>query len=229
METKRLPEIEGEFSTNAFVVSAQLFEENHKIVHLFTRDYGKMTCFARNAVRSKKRFGTQLDAGNTVKAFIEKSKTKLWTLKKIELLDMPLRARSQLSNVDVIFFLLSALKDLYPDEQVDVQAFDLVERTLKCIENPLSAKQLSWLKLSIARWFQGHLGYGDDVDFLFNHLNLSEEDFESWKSLMLELRFLDNEILKDFDKYSRISGESVRVFYNNWKEVTRLSWSYFEK
>jgi hypothetical protein len=67
------------------------------------------------------------------------------------------------------------------------------------------------------------------MDFLFDHLSLSEEDFESWKSLIFEMRFLDNEILKDFDSYSRISGESVRVFYNNWKEVTRLSWSYFEK
>jgi hypothetical protein len=219
----------SEVSSEAFVVHVQSFEESHKILQVFTLDFGKISCFARGAVRSQKRFGSQLDLGNTLRVHLQKPKQKLWTLKKVELLNMPIAARGSLSNLDAIFFLLSALKDLFQEEQEDRVVFEMSRKILELLEIPRPALQLSWMKLSLALWFQQHMGYGDDVYFLQDKLGLEEEDFEGWKSNTQRLSFLTEEGLKDFERYPRIGNDAVRAFYNNWREVSGLPWAYFER
>jgi hypothetical protein len=219
--------------TLSLVVDVRVFEETHKIVQIFSRDYGKISCFARSAVRSKKRFGNQLDLGNKITAFVQKPaqerQQKLWSLESIELVDMPLRARASLSSVDVIFFLLSAIKDLFPFEEGDALSFDLISGVFQLLETDCSAKQLSWVKLSFALWLKERLGYGEDHHLLYENLKLESSQTNQWIESIKDLNFFNPTILKTFDSFPNVQLDSLRLFYLRWKELSHLSWGYFER
>jgi DNA repair protein RecO (recombination protein O) len=63
------------FSSRAFVIKTVDYGEADSIVTLFTEDRGKLSTFARNAKKSKKRFGTAIDIFNFLNASFSSRKT----------------------------------------------------------------------------------------------------------------------------------------------------------
>ena len=60
------------FQTEAVLLRAVEFSESDRIVHLLTRDRGRLTAIAKGARRSKKRFGGNLDLFNHLRITVER-------------------------------------------------------------------------------------------------------------------------------------------------------------
>ncbi len=73
------------FKTNAIVLNSIQFGEGHKIINLYTEDFGKVEASAFGARKSRSRFGSKLELF-TVSQFLlyRKSEESIFTIKEVD-------------------------------------------------------------------------------------------------------------------------------------------------
>lgn len=111
------------FTTHAIVLQNIDYGESDKIVTLFSQDAGRVTCIAKGAKKSQKRFVNKLEIFTFIHATItEYSKSDIFFLNEAELLTpfLDLRKNFKLFTIASIIqeFLLQTVKDQEKEKEV---------------------------------------------------------------------------------------------------------------
>jgi DNA repair protein RecO (recombination protein O) len=160
-------------ASEAFLLRKTEYGEADYILSLFTKDFGKITGLAKNAKRSRKRFGGRLEP---FVHFRVRFREKPGGIKFIEDSET-IRAFSTLMQDVQLFmygsFVLENVDKLLPEEDPNEKIFNLLGETLSALDSKKSPSntilkfQLSILSLS---------GYEPNFDFCVVCKRLIEED-----------------------------------------------------
>ena len=114
-------------STKGFVIYAKKMNEADLLLSYITEDYGKITCFANNARKSKKRFLGKLEpAMLTIIKFYEKPGMTLDILYEVDLVEDYKNLRK---NIDVYLFLTKLIeisRVLCQERDINKNIFNLI-------------------------------------------------------------------------------------------------------
>jgi DNA repair protein RecO len=154
-------------SFSALVLASIVYEDHHKIVELFTRECGRISCIARHAVKSRKRFGGALEPMQLVTAhlrtprYLAEGSSQLWELESVDLNDAFSHLRRSLPWIHAASFVVSSVRELLPEQVVDVPMFRSLGRWLLEIRNlPAESNDSDAWVLLWLEWLSRHLGHG---------------------------------------------------------------------
>jgi DNA repair protein RecO (recombination protein O) len=148
-------------SSEAFLLRKRPYGDADYVLTLFTREYGKITAFAKNAKTSRKRFGGRLEP---FVLFRVRFRERPGDMKFVEDLETIEVFRRLMEDIDLFMwgsFLSESVEILLPKESPNEDLFSLFTDTLRQIDRGKSAMplvlgfQLGALSLS---------GYGPSLD-----------------------------------------------------------------
>lgn len=140
--------------SESFIVKKNIYGEADCILSIFTRDYGKITGFAKNAKKSSKRFGGRLEPFIHLRISFRKRTGRMNFVEDCETINV---FSSFMQNVHLFAlgsFIMENIEILVPIEEPNEEAFSLLVDTFSSLDSGRSALpevlrfQLSILKLS---------------------------------------------------------------------------------
>lgn len=140
--------------SESFILKKNIYGEADFILSIFTRDYGKITGFARNAKKSSKRFGGRLEPFIHLRIRFRERSGRMSLVEDCETINV---FASFMRNVDLFAlgsFIMENIEILVPKEEPNEEAFRLLVDTFSSLDSgrPALAEllrfQLSILKLS---------------------------------------------------------------------------------
>jgi DNA repair protein RecO (recombination protein O) len=126
-------------TSEAVVLRTWPVQEADLIVSFFARDYGKVRGVARNALKSRKRFGGSLEPMTVARAwFAEKPGQELVRLDQLEIIRSPLSAPVDHIRMAVLSLYAELLDEALPDHDPQETVFRLLLAVLDhtTVENP---------------------------------------------------------------------------------------------
>ncbi len=121
--------------SEAFVLRKIEFSEADYIISLFTRDYGKIKGLAKNAKKSRKRFGGRLEP---FVHFQLRFRERLGGMKFIEDAETIRVFSTFMGDIQLFIwgsFILENIEILLPEEEPNNDIFDLLVHTLSALDN----------------------------------------------------------------------------------------------
>lgn len=112
------------------ILSRRNFGEADRLVTIYTRDFGKITCIAKGVRRPRSKKAGHLELGNWCKIFVARGKN-IDLLTEIETKYAFGIANFTEAKANKIYHLLELIKNLTEDRQRNPQAFFLLVRFLK--------------------------------------------------------------------------------------------------
>jgi DNA repair protein RecO (recombination protein O) len=140
--------------SESFILKKNIYGEADYILSIFTRDYGKVTGFARNAKKSSKRFGGRLEPFIHLRISFRNRSGRMNFVEDCETISV---FSSFMQNVDLFAlgsFIMENIEILVPKEEPNEKTFSLLVDTFSSLDSGRSALpellrfQLSILKLS---------------------------------------------------------------------------------
>jgi len=116
------------FITDALVIGSMRYAEADRIVTLYTRDRGRLGAIAKGIRRTKSKTGGRLEPFSLVRASLHIGRGSLYTVTGVETLRTFQGVREELFRMEAGANLLSAVRRLFPGEEVSVPAFNLLVR-----------------------------------------------------------------------------------------------------
>lgn len=113
----------------AIVVGHLDYRERDRIVRLLTPGLGRVSCLARNARGSRRRFGGALDIGNKVQAGLRPGRGDLWHVDEAELLEGRSGARQDLLRLTLLAYACELCGGLAREHQPEPRLFGLLDMT----------------------------------------------------------------------------------------------------
>jgi hypothetical protein len=220
-----------ELATHALILSVTPFEDNHRIVKLLSPELGKFTALARNAARSRKRFGAGLEPMNHVKAHVRVSRgvaaqreQALYGLDSVELQSSFLHLRASYAGLETALFVLRLIGDLIPDGHVDAHLFRSIGRLYRDLKPEFWVQSSSQIRVLFWLWMADHLGYGRLLSEFFQ---FSSEDETLFFSTEFSIEQLERLLLK-FGRLNLDTTIEIKL-YKEWTERSGLQWTHFER
>ena len=231
-------QIAGAFKkVHALVLEVTPHQENDLILSCLTAEFGKISCFAKSARNSKRRFApalmqplNHLLINVRVPRGHVMGRSELWRLESAELKDSFLHLKTSYEKLEWISHFVRLVKDTLPADTTAPSLFRALGRVLRdseSIEKEKSTAVWSWMFLSFWIWFSDHLGWGVNVsDWKMNHENadllwrgwVQEDEFDA-----LRLAKLLNSV-----EVKALSQRDWSKFYLEWTQQTAMNWPYFE-
>lgn len=140
--------------SESFILKKNIYGEADFILSIFTREYGKITGFARNAKRSSKRFGGRLEPFVHLRISFRSRAGRMNFVEDCETISV---YPSFMQNVQLFAlgsFIIENIEVLVPQEEPNEKTFGLLVDTFSSLDSGRSALpellrfQLSILKLS---------------------------------------------------------------------------------
>ncbi|MBI4228659.1 MAG: DNA repair protein RecO, partial [Deltaproteobacteria bacterium] len=140
--------------SESFILKKTIYGEADFILTIFTKDYGKITGFAKNAKRSSKRFGGRLEPFMHLRISFRERSGRMNFVEDCETIRV---FYSFMQNVDLFAlgsFIMENIEILVPKEEPNERTFSLLVDTLSCLDSKRPALpellrfQLSVLQLS---------------------------------------------------------------------------------
>jgi DNA repair protein RecO (recombination protein O) len=140
--------------SESFILKKNIYGEADFILSIFTRNYGKITGFARNAKKSSKRFGGRLEPFILLRIRFRERSGRMNFVEDCETINV---FSSFMRNVDLFAlgsFIMENVEILVPTEEPNEKAFSLLVDTFSSLDDgapglpELLGFQLSILKLS---------------------------------------------------------------------------------
>ena len=117
-----------EVTTEGFLLSRVTYGEADLIVHLFTKEIGRIAALARGARRSQKRFSGSLEPMHTLKVTVsEKPGSELHTLKESSIETPRLRLTQSLPSLEAAGRALSWIRKAAPAATQEARAYQALE------------------------------------------------------------------------------------------------------
>jgi DNA repair protein RecO (recombination protein O) len=140
--------------SESFILKKNIYGEADFILSIFTRDYGKITGFARNAKKSSKRFGGRLEPFIHLRIRFRERSGRMNFVEDCETISV---FSNFMRNVDLFAlgsFIMENIEILVPKEEPNEKTFSLLVDTFSSLDSgrpglpELLRFQLSILKLS---------------------------------------------------------------------------------
>jgi DNA repair protein RecO (recombination protein O) len=140
--------------SESFILKKNIYGEADFILSIFTRDYGKITGFAKNAKKSSRRFGGRLEPFIHLRIRFRERSGRMNFVEDCETISV---FSSFMRNVDLFVlgsFIMENIEILVPKEEPNEETFSLLADTFSSLDSGGSALpellrfQLSILKLS---------------------------------------------------------------------------------
>jgi DNA repair protein RecO (recombination protein O) len=140
--------------SESFILRKNIYGEADCILSIFTRDYGKITGFARNAKKSSKRFGGRLEPFIYLRISFRKRTGRMNFVEDCETINVFSSFRQNVHLFALGSFVMEHIEILVPEEEPNEKAFSLLVDTFSSLDSGRSALpellrfQLSILKVS---------------------------------------------------------------------------------
>lgn len=150
--------------TEALVMSSMRLREADRIVTFYTRERGRLSAVAKGVRRTKSRIGGRLEPFSLVHVVLYAGSGSLYTVTGVETVRSFQRVRESLERMEEGGRLLEAVGRLFPEEEGNAAAFNLlvrgVARLAAADDRPAAALAVlaTRLKLLVA------LGYLPELD-----------------------------------------------------------------
>lgn len=122
------------FKTQGIILAQKNLGEADKILTIYTKDYGKITCVAKGVRRPLSKKSGHVELGNLCKCFIARGKN-LDLLTEVELKKSFAVDNFSFEKANKIYHLLEIVDSLTPSGQINQNVFVLLLKFLKETEN----------------------------------------------------------------------------------------------
>jgi len=138
---------------SAIVLGSIDLGEADRLVHLLTRERGRITVRARGARKSRKRYGGKLDRFSLIRVHLRTTARGRASLGEVDLLEPFLGIRSELVCTAMADFLVELARTTVHEEEPSAELFGLVVRALTTLDRAVPPAQgwLVALTLSVLR------------------------------------------------------------------------------
>jgi DNA repair protein RecO (recombination protein O) len=169
------------YKTEAVVLRSLRFSEADRILHLYTRERGRIGAIAKGVRKTKSRFGARLEPLSHVELVLHEGSGELHTVTGVELLRSHRAAREQPYRLAVGLIGAEAMLRLFAEPEGNARAFEALTRFLDLLDGAepggRAAAALDPLALSFQLkllWLSGYLphvttcvecGAGDLIGF----------------------------------------------------------------
>jgi DNA repair protein RecO (recombination protein O) len=120
--------------TEALLLRSVDYGESDRVLTLLTRRFGKLSCIARGARRSKKRFGGVLQPFTLLGVAIEPRRSGMPMLQSAEIGRHHPRIVASLDRVSAGYAALELVRELSADQEADDAIFDLALELLGALD-----------------------------------------------------------------------------------------------
>lgn len=120
--------------TDAIVLKKNNFSDYHKIVTLFTRDYGKVQAIAKGVRRMKSKMAPHLECGTHVTCMLIEGKG-LHTLSSVKAKSNQKKIRANLSKTAELYLMCETVDKFTDEGQQDYALHDMLQESLLLLEN----------------------------------------------------------------------------------------------
>jgi DNA repair protein RecO (recombination protein O) len=149
--------------TEAVVLRSLRLGEADRVVHLYTRDRGRVGAVAKGIRRTKSRFGARLEPLSHVELLLHQGSGELGTVTGVDLVHSHHSAREQPYRLGVALIGAEAMLRLFTEQEGNERAFTALTRFLDLVDElPGTASQPRLDALALAfqlklLWLSGYL------------------------------------------------------------------------
>ena len=145
-------------TTEALVIGSMRYGEADRILTLYTRERGRIGAIAKGVRRTKSKTGGRLEPFSLVRVSLYSGRG-LYTVVGVDTLRTFQGVRDELFRMDEGARLLSAVRHLFPEEEGQVQAFNLLVRGIARLAETPDAEAASSVILATRLKLLALLGY----------------------------------------------------------------------
>src|SRR5690606_26000423 len=122
------------YKTEAIVLRSLRFAEADRILHLYTREHGRLGAIAKGARKTTSRFGARLEPLSHVELVLHRGSGELQTVTGVELLRSHRQARESPYRLGAGMIAAEAMLRLFTEPESNPRAFVAVERFLDLLD-----------------------------------------------------------------------------------------------
>lgn len=145
-------------TTDALVIGSMRYGEADRILTLYTRERGRLGAIAKGARRVKSKTGGRLEPFSLVRVSLFSGRS-LYTVVGVETLRPFQGVRNELFRMEEGARLLLAVRHLFPEEEGQTQAFNLLVRGVALLSAAPDAQTASAIVLATRLKLLALLGY----------------------------------------------------------------------
>ncbi len=160
-------------TTEAIVLTSKNYSESSKIIHLFTKDFGKFSAIAKGASNPKSKFGKLLQPTNFLLiAFYQKTANQLQLLTDAEIVENFWNLQTNLEKSAFSLAIIETIHKLFEDYYPNQNLFDLIVHCYRLINNSVCPPHPIFIYFLIN--LMDYIGYTIDINesLLINEINL---------------------------------------------------------
>jgi len=150
------------FTTEALVIGSMRYKEADRIVTLYTRERGRLSAIARGVRRTKSKVGGRLEPFTLAQVSLYSGRN-LYTVVGVETLRTFQGVRDELFRMEEGAHLLGAARHLFPSEERNAPAFNLLARGVARLAEASEAADAVKVVLATRLKLLAVLGYAPDV------------------------------------------------------------------
>jgi DNA repair protein RecO (recombination protein O) len=122
------------YKTEAVVLRSFRFGEADRVLHLFTRDRGRIGAVAKGVRKTKSRFGARLEPFSHAELLLHQGSGELHTITGASLVDAHRPARENSYRLSVGLVGVEAMLRLFVEEERNERAFEALTRFLTAVD-----------------------------------------------------------------------------------------------
>jgi DNA repair protein RecO (recombination protein O) len=122
------------YKTEAVVLRSLRFGDADRVLHLYTRDRGRVGALAKGVRRTTSRFGGRLEPLSHVELVLHQGSGELQTITGVDLLQAHRPAREDSYRLGVGFVALEAMLRLFPEQEGNTRAFEALTKFLDLLD-----------------------------------------------------------------------------------------------
>jgi DNA repair protein RecO (recombination protein O) len=122
------------YETEAVVLRSFRFAEADRVLHVYTRDRGRIGAVAKGIRKTKSRFGARLEPLSHVELLLHQGSGELHTVTGASLVDAHRPAREDPYRLSVALVGAEAMLKLFVEEERNERAFEAITRFLEAVD-----------------------------------------------------------------------------------------------
>src|SRR5215471_3167022 len=122
------------YKTDAIVLRSLRFSEADRILHLYTRDRGRIGAIAKGIRKTKSRFGARLEPLSHVELVLHEGSGELQTVTGVDLIASHHETREDAYRLAAALIGAEAMLRLFGEPEANAQAFEALARFLDLLD-----------------------------------------------------------------------------------------------
>jgi DNA repair protein RecO (recombination protein O) len=133
--------VAGSLKTEAIVLRSIRYGEADRILHLYTRDHGRVSAIAKGARRAKSRFGARLEPFMQINAVLHEGRSDLYTVTGVDTIDPRPGLRDSAKALDSAARACDAVSRLFETDDPHPEVYTLLANELTLLASgPAAAR-----------------------------------------------------------------------------------------